>query len=92
MNILPKRGSKSGFVYEYEYQFSPRATLTPGSKVRIKGERGWFTFVSITTNPRIQSTWIDVMDKDWRFRAFRIDRIKGVPPKRRNKVVKHDEK
>jgi hypothetical protein len=92
MKIFPKTGSRSGFEYSYEHVFSPRVTLVPGSKVKIKGERGWFTFVAIATNPAINSTWVDVMDKDWRFRSFRVDRIKGVPPKRRNKVVYHDER
>jgi hypothetical protein len=92
MNIFPKTGSRSGFDYVYEYVFSPRVTLVPGSKLKIKGERGWMTFMSVTTNPAINSTWLDVMDKDWRYRSFRLDQIKGVPPKRRNKVIKHDEK
>ncbi len=90
MNITPKDGSKSGFTHEYHYVFSPRVTLYPGSKLKIRGERGWFSFVAITTNAQ-GNKWIDVMDKDYRFRSFRIENIKGVPPKRRNKVVKFDE-
>ena len=87
MKIFPKTGTRSGWTFEEEYKFSPRVTLVPGSKIKISGERGWFTFVSITTNPAINKTWVDVIDKNYQFRAFYLDRIKGVPPKRRNGAV-----
>jgi hypothetical protein len=87
MNRFPKTGTRSGWIFEEEYQFSPRVKLTPGSKIKIRGERGWFTFVSITTNPKINKTWVDTVDKNYQFRSFYLDRIKGVPPKRRNGVV-----
>lgn len=91
MNITPKNGTTSGFTYEYHYVLNPRVTLYPGGKLKIRGERGWFSFVSITTNAQ-GVTWVDVMDKDYRFRSFHVEAIKGIPPKRRNKVVKFDER
>lgn len=91
MNLFPKTGTRSGWVFENEYQWTPKIKLVTGNKIKIRGERGWFTFLSITTNPSINTSWVDVLDKNFQFRSFYIDRIKGVPPKRRNKVVKHDE-
>lgn len=91
MIIDPKGGTRTGWKFAYEHVFSPRVTLEPGSKIRIRGERGWFTFIRIVTNLN-GVKWVDVIDKDYRFRSFYLDRIKGVPPKRRNGVKKHDER
>jgi hypothetical protein len=82
----------SNWIYVLEHQLSPRRTLTPGDKFRIRGERGWFKFICVTTNPDIGKTWVDCRDKNGRWRSFYLDRIKKGAPKRRNKVVMHDER
>lgn len=50
--------------------------LTPGTEVRIRGERGRFRF-----ERHVRSTtteWIDVRTSDGRFRAFDVARVKTV--------------
>ena len=55
--------------------------LTPGTEVKIRKEKGRFKFERHVINGDLE--WIDVRDKDGRFRAFRVDRIKTVHIKQR---------
>lgn len=68
------------------YQHSPRQQLTPGTPVKIRGERGVFTFVRyVVTEPadrrRKRAEWIDVIGGTpgvVMYRSFRPDRIGRV--------------
>lgn len=50
--------------------------LTPGTEVRIRGERGRFRFERHVRSAATE--WIDVRTPDGRFRAFDIARVKTV--------------
>lgn len=50
--------------------------LTPGTEVRIAGERGRFRFERFVESER--TTWIDVRTHDGRFRAFDPARVRTV--------------
>jgi hypothetical protein len=50
--------------------------LTPGTELRIAGERGRFKFERYVNNGRTE--WIDVRTPDGRFRAFDVARVRTV--------------
>lgn len=70
----------AGWVKADEYQANGRH-ITRGTELRITGERGRFRFVTHTTTPT--SEWVDVWDKDGRWRSFNPGRIRTVHVKRR---------
>lgn len=55
--------------------------LSPGIEVKIHNEKGRFKFERHVINGDVE--WIDVRDKDGRFRSFRPDRIRTVHIKQR---------
>jgi hypothetical protein len=55
--------------------------LVPGTEIKIRTEPGRFKFTRHVRNGDIE--WIDVRDKDGRFRSFRINRIKTVHIKKK---------
>lgn len=48
----------------------------PGTELRITGQRGRFRFESVTRTPR--AVWVDVRDKDGRWRSFSVQQIRTV--------------
>lgn len=50
--------------------------LTPGTELKIEGQRGRFRFRQYVDTGKAQ--WIDVFDKDGRCRSFRLDRVRTV--------------
>ena len=63
--------------------------IVKGDAVKVRGERGNFTFLSHTTNGKGQS-WVDVYGGSGgqaMFRAFSSDRIKKVAKKRQPKTM-----
>jgi len=52
--------------------------LTPGRGLRIRGERGTFTFLRHVTNTATGAEWIDVRDGNGAMRAFYADRVTRV--------------
>jgi hypothetical protein len=72
------------------YQVSPRVQVTRGQPLKIRGERGQFTFWDHVVNPpcgkrRKAIEWVTVCGphpKVSQFRAFRPDRIGRVYPAR----------
>ncbi len=50
--------------------------LEGGSEVSISGERGRFKFIRYVEKNGV--SWIDAYDRDKRYRAFRLDRVRKV--------------
>lgn len=89
MQIGPYHGNNA-IVVMYELDFNGDK-IVPGDKIKIKGERGTFTFLHIAHNTLLDKQWIDCMDVDaGTFRAFYIDRLKTVirPKKKRARIAK----
>lgn len=81
------------FTREYSMQVDG-FTIEAGDIIKIVGEYGLrFRFESLTTNPEINSTWVDCIELDrgvpTRFRSFAVDRVKRIPKKRTRKVKKN---
>jgi hypothetical protein len=55
--------------------------LVPGTEIKITTESGRFKFMRHVRNGDIE--WIDVRDKDGRFRSFRTNQIKTVHIKKK---------
>lgn len=75
------------WVYETELQIHGR-NVTPGTELKIAGERGRFRFVKQVTNGEKQ--WIDVWGGPKGaecMRSFKLDRVKRVHYK--NQTVKN---
>lgn len=54
--------------------------VTPGTRLRIRGERGTFTFRQFVRNTRTGAEWLDVNATDaGTFRAFRPERVASIP-------------
>ena len=53
--------------------------LSPGTEIKIRGEKGRFKFLQHIRTATAE--WIDVRDKDGRFRSFHPERIKTVHTK-----------
>lgn len=56
--------------------------LRPGTEFRVRGERGRMTFITHVTHKRTGMAWIECWDKDRRFRAFYVDRVRTVHTKK----------
>lgn len=52
--------------------------LTPGRGLRIRGERGTFTFLRHVRNVETGGEWLDVRDGNGAMRAFRAERVSRV--------------
>lgn len=78
------------FIREYTLKIDG-FTIEAGDIIKITGEYGIkFIFNCVTTNPEINSTWVDCIELERgtpsRFRSFRVDRVKRIPKKRARKV------
>lgn len=62
----------------YEFPFG-RDVMKPGDPIRIKNQRGVFTFIKVVHNAEKDVTWVDVMArKDGQFRSFYVTQIKKI--------------
>lgn len=52
--------------------------LTPGRGLRIRGQRGTFTFLRHVVNTDTGGEWLDVRDANGAMRAFRVDAVTRV--------------
>lgn len=50
--------------------------LTPGTELKITGQRGRFRFLRYVDTGKAQ--WIEVIDRDRKCRFFRLDRVRTV--------------
>ena len=50
--------------------------LTPGTEIKVTGERGRFRFARYVDTGTAQ--WIEVFDRDRKCRFFRLDRVRTV--------------
>ncbi len=60
----------------YEFELSPKVTLVPGDKFKVKGEHGVFVFVRTAKNNKTDTEWVDcknILEK--KSRSFHFDRI-----------------
>ena len=74
--IVP--GPNAEWEYVTELQSNGRH-VTPGTELKIQGERGRFRFVKLVRNGDLE--WIDVwggLKKSESMRSFRLDRVKRV--------------
>jgi hypothetical protein len=73
------------WIVSYEYQFK-KDLIVPGTKLKIKGERGEFTFQRMVYHKEKDVTWIDCFSMTG-YRSFYIDRLNRVikPKKFRKK-------
>lgn len=60
----------------YEYQHG-KDVILPGTPIKIKGERGVFTFQRVVFHKEKQVSWIDCYSPSG-YRAFYVDRLKGA--------------
>jgi hypothetical protein len=90
--MAKRRGYDASFNKEnpswdiaYEYQFK-KDLIVPGTKLKIKGERGEFTFQRIVHHKEKNVTWIDCYSMTG-YRSFYIDMLNRVvkPKKFRKK-------
>lgn len=75
-------------VAEFEYQFGGDV-MVPGTKFKVKYNRGEFKFRCLARNTRTGKVWIDCIEVGSAFRSFYPEVIKGVvKPKRRRRTVR----
>lgn len=76
-------------VAKFEYDFRGDK-MVPGTKFKVKYNRGEFKFRCLATNTVTGVTWIDCIEVGSAFRSFYPDAIKGVvkPKVRRRRVKK----
>jgi hypothetical protein len=66
----------------YELEFN-KDIIKPGSRIKIKNQRGVFIFRCVAHNIKLDSTWIDCLGPNHQWHSFPIDRLKNlVKPKR----------
>ncbi len=84
------------WVYETQIQINGR-NVTPGTELKISGERGRFRFMQLVTNHN-GVVWIDVWGGpkgSENCRSFRLDRVRRVHYKNQtieNLAIEHKEK
>lgn len=72
----------------FEYEFGGDV-MVPGTKFKVKYNRGEFKFRCVATNNKTGKVWIDCIEVGSAFRSFYPESIKGVvKPKRRRRTVK----
>lgn len=72
----------------YELEWG-KDVIKPGDPIKIKNERGTFKFIQWVHNSEKDVTWIDCLDtKQGRFRAFYMERLKGVVRPKRSRRKK----
>jgi len=52
--------------------------VAPGTELRIRGERGRWTFVRHVAHDVLGTEWVDVRDRDGALRSFYVARITRV--------------
>lgn len=52
--------------------------IKPGTLIKIKHERPQFKFRCLVHNTKTNTTWIECVEVNGAFRAFRIEKLKGV--------------
>lgn len=73
---------------EFEYEFNGDV-MVPGTKFKVKYNRGEFKFRCVATNNKTGKVWIDCIEVGSAFRSFYPESIKGVvKPRRRRRTVK----
>lgn len=74
-------------TFEYDHNGD---TMTPGTKFKVKYNRGEFKFRCLATNKKTGAVWIDAIEVGSAFRSFYPDMIKGVvkPKVRRRRTKK----
>ncbi|QIQ62970.1 hypothetical protein SEA_MOAB_85 [Streptomyces phage Moab] len=74
-------------TFEYEHNGDK---MVPGTKFKVKYNRGEFKFRCLATNTRTGKVWIDCIEVGSAFRSFYPDAIKGVvkPKVRRRRTKK----
>jgi hypothetical protein len=76
------------FVY-YELEFG-KHTIVPGDKIKIKNERGYFTFVKWVHNTDKNVVWVTCLQGETRqFRHFYLDQLKGPVIEKKKRVPKN---
>lgn len=73
----------------YEYQHG-RDLIIPGNEIKFKGERSVFIFQRVVYHTEKDVTWIDCYNSSG-YRAFYIDRLKGLVKVRKKRVKKNVE-
>lgn len=71
----------------YEYQHG-RDLIVPGNQIKFKGDRGTFIFQRVVYHTEKNVTWIDCYNASG-YRAFYIDRLKGLVKIRKKRVKKN---
>lgn len=73
----------------FEYDFGGEM-MVPGTKFKVKYNRGEFKFRCYAINEVTGAEWIDAMEIGSAFRSIRIDSIKGIvkPKKARRRRTK----
>lgn len=67
---------------QYELEFG-KDLIKPGSRIKIKNQRGVFIFRCMAHNTKLDSTWIDCLGPNHQWHSFPIDKLKNlVKPKR----------
>lgn len=76
-------------VANFEYDFGGDV-MTPGTKFKVKYNRGEFKFRCLATNTVTGKVWIDCIEVGSAFRSFYPEAIKGVvkPKVRRRRTKK----
>jgi len=69
-------------VAEFEYDFNGDL-MVPGTKFKVKYNRGEFKFRCFARNTVTGATWIDAIEVGSAFRSFRVEMVKGVVKPRR---------
>lgn len=73
--------------FEYEHNGD---MMVPGTKFKVKYNRGEFKFRCLAKNIQTGKVWIDAIEVGSAFRSFYPEMIKGVvkPKRRRRRTVK----
>lgn len=67
---------------KFEYDFNGDV-MVPGTKFKVKYNRGEFKFRCFATNTKTGATWIDAIEVGSAFRSFRVEMVKGIVKPRR---------
>ena len=74
--VTERWGMDPNKTVSYEFTFG-KHVVKPGTQVKIKNDRGTYTFLCLVHNTKLDTTWLELTGPEG-FKSVRIERISGI--------------
>lgn len=82
-------GTNPDIVVAYELPWGDDV-IRPPDKIKFKNIIGWFEFIKVAHNSKLDATWIDCKDVNTgEFRSFHVHKLKEVSRPKKSRAKKN---